>query len=137
MIKVIEHNKFYDITIKEINILYLNFKYNNISLNTYSIYQYRSKIVNEYLGETNLKDININTLKRFYNFLKYEKKWDNVDKPSNKMINNVYSYLLLILDFYKKQKFIIAKKDIEFKYKQLLRFEAKKAVNIMNSILYE
>lgn len=112
MIKVIEHNKFYDITIKKLNILYLNFKYNNISLNTYSIYQYRSKIINEYMGETNLKDININTLKRFYNFLKYEKKWNNVDKPSNQMINNVYSYLLLILDFYKKQKFIIAKKDI-------------------------
>ena len=137
MIKVIEPNKFYNITIKELNILYLNFKYNNISLNTYSIYQYRSKIINEYMGETNLNDININTLERFYNFLKYEKKWNNVDKPSTKMINNVYSYLLLILDYYKNQKFIIEKKEIEFKYKQLLTFEAKKAVNVMNNILYE
>lgn len=53
------------------------------------------------------------------------------------MINNVYSYLLLILDYYKNQKFIIEKKEIEFKYKQLLTFEVKKAVNVMNNILYE
>ena len=60
-----------------------------------------------------------------------------MDKQSNKMINNVYSYLLVILDYYKNQKFIIEKKEIEFKYKQLLTFEAKKAVNVMNNILYE
>lgn len=135
MIKIIENNKIYDITIKELNLLYLNFKYNNISLNTYSVYQYRSKIVNEYLGEKSLKDINTDTLEKFYIFLRCKKKWDNVDKPSQRMINNVYSYLLLILDYYRTQNIIIEKKEFEFKYNQLL-FETQKAINIMNNILY-
>lgn len=90
-------NNYQDITVKELNLLFLELKYGSLSTYTYGTYQYKAKIVNEYMGNLKVRDLDSSVLDDFYSYLMYERKWDNVDEPSNQMINNVYSYLNALL----------------------------------------
>ena len=63
-----------NMTISELSLLFLENKYNKISYNTYGNYQDRLKIINEYLGNTKLKDFRKNKIEDFEKYLNNERR---------------------------------------------------------------
>ena len=76
-----------NMTISELSLLFLENKYNKISYNTYGNYQDRLKIINEYLGNTKLKDFRKNKIEDFEKYLNNERRWNYTFKPSKVTIN--------------------------------------------------
>ena len=86
-----------NMTISELSLLFLEYKYNRIALNSYGTYQDRLEIINEYLGDTKLKDFRKNRINDFENYLDNERKWNYTFKPSNKTINEIMNVLNQLL----------------------------------------
>lgn len=84
-------------TISELSLLFLENKYNKISYNTYGNYQDRLKIINEYLGNTKLKDFRKNKIEDFEKYLNNERRWNYTFKPSKVTINKTKSVLNQLL----------------------------------------
>lgn len=91
-------NNYKEITIYELNLLYLESKYNQISPSTYGSYQDRAKIINEYMGNLKVRNIDNNIIKNFYNYMKNKKTWNYTDKISDTTINNIMSYLYTLIN---------------------------------------
>ncbi len=86
-----------NMTISELSLLFLENKYNKISYNTYGNYQDRLKIINEYLGNTKLKDFRKNKIEDFEKYLNNERRWNYTFKPSKVTINETKSVLNQLL----------------------------------------
>ena len=86
-----------NMTISELSLLFLENKYNKISYNTYGNYQDRLKIINEYLGNTKLKDFRKNKIEDFEKYLNNERKWSYTFKPSKVTINETKNVLNQLL----------------------------------------
>ena len=86
-----------NMTISELSLIFLENKYNNISYNTYGNYQDRLKIINEYLGNINLKDFRKDRIKDFEMYLNNRRKWKYTLKPSNITINETMNVLNQLL----------------------------------------
>lgn len=90
-------NDYKEITIYELNLLYLELKYCRVSSATYGSYQDRGKIINEYFGNYKVKDITSSLIDDFYNYLKYDRKWSYTTKISDKIINIIMKYLYSLI----------------------------------------
>lgn len=91
-------NNYKEITIYELNLIFLEFKYNQVTYITYGFYQNNSNIINEYLGNYKVKDVNSIIINNFYNYLKFAKKWKYKEKISIITIKNIMSYLNNLLN---------------------------------------
>lgn len=95
------NNVLNELTIYDLNILFLESKYKQVAPNTYGTYQYRAKLVNEYLGNTKIGDINLETIEGFDNYLNNEKKWEYSSlKSHDKSIDNTIKYLIMLLKYF-------------------------------------
>jgi len=86
-----------NLTIAELSLLFLENKYKKISFNSYGTYQDRLEIINEYLGNTKLKDFNKDRINDFEIYLAEERKWSYTSKPSNRTIMEVMNVLNQLL----------------------------------------
>ena len=91
-------NDYKEITLYELNLIFLESQYKQISFTTYGSYQDRFKIINEYLGNYKVKDIDSKMINNFYHYLKNKRKWDYKEIISEKTIENVFRYLNMILN---------------------------------------
>lgn len=92
-----KHN-YKEITVYELNLLYLELKYRQVSLATYGAYQDRAKVINEYLGNYKVKNITSSIIDDFHNYMKNNKKWSYSNEISNITINNIMNYLYTLLN---------------------------------------
>lgn len=140
-------NKYRLITIKELNILFLEYKYNAIKPSTYSSYQFKAKVVNEYLGNVLVINLDLLKIRKFKTYL-YSRKWEYIEQGSKKSINSVMSYLFQLLTMAKKWKIIdkieyIKNNDnieessyfIERRNNYLIETELKRASNKLDNML--
>lgn len=86
-----------NLTIAELSLLFLENKYKKILFNSYGTYQDRLEIINEYLGNTKLKDFNKDRMNDFEIYLTEERKWSYTSKPSNRTIIEVMNVLNQLL----------------------------------------
>lgn len=86
-----------NLTIAELSLLFLENKYKKISFNSYGTYQNRLGIINEYLGNTKLKDFNKDIINDFEIYLTEERKWSYTSKPSNRTISEVMNVFRQLL----------------------------------------
>lgn len=145
-------NRYEDITMYELNLIYLESKYKKVSFQTYGSYQNKAKIINEYFEKIRIKDIDTSNIENFYNYLKNNKKWNYTIEVSNITINNIMYYLYALLNQAKslkiisvnpcKNKFYIDKQYnahttllVKERYNFLLDLENKRISNLMEIIL--
>ena len=91
-------NNYKNITMNELNLLFLESRYNQINLKTYGIYQDRAKIVNEYLGDLKVKYVDSKKIDEFRDYLLTKRKWKYTKKVSERTVDNVLQYLKLVLE---------------------------------------
>ena len=58
------------LTFRELTKEYLEIQKDKISITTYITYEQRVKVINEFLGDIKLKDLNTKILEKFYHYLK-------------------------------------------------------------------
>ena len=99
MNKLKSNNKYKEITIYELNILYLDYKYNKISLKSFGLLQNKAKVINEYLGDLKVKNLDSKKVENFHNYLLKERNWKYLhgSTVSETQIANILLYLDSIL----------------------------------------
>ena len=146
--------KYENITINELNIMYLSSKYNRITLRAYGVLQDKAKVVDDYLGNIKVKDIDSKTINIFKNYLYYERNWKYTtgNKISDTQIQNILTYLNYILQMAVYLKIIevnpmktkvIHKEDISThrreyikeKHKRSIKKEIKRSLDIVGDLL--
>ena len=145
-------NNYKNITMNELNLLFLEFKYNQINYKTYGIYQDRAKIVNEYLGDEKVKYIDSEKIDEFRKYLITKRKWKYTKKVSERTVDNVLQYLKLVLEnavfwkiisvnpmktkvTYKKNNNQSDEEFIKERYELLSNIEHKRISNTMDTLL--
>lgn len=91
-------NKYKDITMYELNLIFLESKYQQVAYSTYGSYQDKAKIINEYLGDIKVKDINDSKIENFYKYIKNDKKWNYSKNISSRTVKNIMYYLYTLLN---------------------------------------
>lgn len=91
-------NKYKNITMYELNLIFLESKYQQVAYSTYGSYQDKAKIINEYLGDIKVKDIDDSKIENFYKYIKNDKKWNYSKNISSKTVKNIMYYLYTLLN---------------------------------------
>lgn len=88
-----------NMTISELCMLYLDDKYGKVSLLSYSDYNSKIKIINEYMGHIKLKHFNKKMIESLKNYLEKEKQWNFTENEevSKETVGNVVKQLKDIL----------------------------------------
>lgn len=87
-----------DITMYELEELFLELKYEKISLNSYGTYKQRIGIINEFFRNKMISDITKVDLINFERYLRKIRKWNNVDSPAEYSIRAVIYVLNELLN---------------------------------------
>lgn len=143
-------DKYKIITIKELNLLYLEYKYSQVTPSTYGTYQFRAKIINEFMGDLCIANIDYTKIYYFNNYL-YYRKWEYKENISKKTINEIMNYLYVLINIAQKWNLIgsleliknievpqnINKNFHENRDIQIKSIELKNASNVLNGILFK
>lgn len=91
-------NKYKNITMYELNLLFLELKYQKVSYSTYGSYQDKAKVINEYLGHIKVRDVDDSVIENFYKYIKNNKKWNYSRNISTRTVDNIMYYLYTLLN---------------------------------------
>lgn len=91
-------NKYKNITIYELNLMFLESKYQQVAYSTYGSYQNKAKIINEYLGDIKVKDIDDSKIENFYKHIKNDKMLNYSKNISSRTVKNIMYYLYTLLN---------------------------------------
>lgn len=145
-------NKYKNITMYELNLMFLESKYQQVAYSTYGSYQNKAKIINEYLGDIKVKDIDDSKIENFYKHIKNDKIWNYSKNISSRTVKNIMYYLYTLLNKAKfwniipinplETNFNIDKKDeekshlfVKERHKLLLDIENRRISVKMSEIL--
>lgn len=130
--------KIADLTIKELNILFLGNIYNKVSVITYANYQHNAKIVNEFFQDIKIDSITTKHKKAFTEYLKHNRVWETVDCSSIQMVNEIYNYFEKILNWKDKNvEKLLAENNlnIEELYNTIIESEHKRILDKLGKLL--
>lgn len=93
-------NKYKNITMYELNLIFLESKYQQVAYSTYGSYQDKAKVINEYLGDIKVKDVDDLIIEKFYKYIKNDKKWNYSRNISDRTVDNIMYHLDTLLKFW-------------------------------------
>ncbi len=142
-------NKYKNITMYELNLIFLESKYQQVAYSTYGSYQDKAKVINEYLGDIKVKDVDDLIIEKFYKYIKNDKKWNYSRNISDRTVDNIMYHLDTLLKFWNiisiclsERSFNIDKKNeekadlfVREKHKQFLDMENRRITIKMSEIL--